>query len=127
MRRLGVKVIKDNTDIFLTSSSSLFTKYYLESSNEDGSISKSLVSPSHIYNSWANVCTAILFINGTLDSDSQSKFDRDMHFAVEGGCPGIIWYLNGALENDNLKWQAFVDKMLRRYWERIPIEDLKTT
>ena len=126
MRRLGVRVIQDNKDTFLTSCPSLFSKYHLEQSNSDGTVSKDLLSPKHIYNSWANVCTACLLTSGALDDNTQVKFEEDMHFAVEAGAP-IIWYLKGKLDNNKFQWQLFVDKMLRRYWDRIPPEHLTTS
>lgn len=124
MRKLGTRVVQDNRDIFLTSYHLLLNKYYLEFSNKDKTISPDLLNINHIYNSWANVCSACLLSDGALDNNTNSHFEKDLHFAVEGAAPGIIWYLNGEISNENLNWQHFVDERLKRYWDRIPKEEL---
>lgn len=119
IRTLGTKVVIDNQSSFINNSKELCSKYHLELQMGDKT-TPTLNNLNHVYNSWMKVCQAIIYVPQSLDKNETIQFNRDMEIAVESGAPAIIWYLSGAIDNDSLKWQSFVDTHLASYWKDIP-------
>tara|TARA_B100001057_G_scaffold491760_1_gene582673 strand:- start:1008 stop:1694 length:687 start_codon:yes stop_codon:yes gene_type:complete len=119
IRTLGIHIVEKNKDIFKQESNALIEKYYLER-NLNYDTTKSLDNLSYIYDSWYNICTLLIYKPKSLPNEYKEAFRQDIEIAVEAGAPPIIWYLSGEISNNGYKWQDFVDKNLRKYWDKIP-------
>jgi len=119
IKTLGMYIVSENKNIFDNKSKYLFQKYYLEI-NENYSTEKTLHNLPYVYNSWSAVCTACVYLPQNLTPQFKKSFQQDIEVAVEAGAPALIWYLSGKINNDEFRWQGFVDNHLRKYWNKIP-------
>ena len=127
---LGRTIVMENKQVFNKNSYKLYNKYHLEYKNRDGVIEKTLNPIEIVYEEWEKAYTSTSRItrahsqedlmnqSSILKKEVQKLIQKDKD-TVSPGVLLIIDYLEGTVNKQGYKWEAFVDLFLKKYWDKM--------